>query len=54
MDKRELTSSESRHYVGRQVKGLTTSMYHNTKNAKKNKMQGLPLLTLRISISGSC
>ena len=54
MDKREVTSSESKGYILRPGKGLTTSLSLNNKGLNKKKGKGLPLLKLLISISGSC
>ena len=49
VDKRELTSLESKDYMVRLGKGMTTSLYLRTKSPNKKQDARFPLLPIMIS-----
>ena len=53
MHKREVTSSESKGYMGGPGKRMTTYIALRNKRSNKKKIKCLPLLTLLIRTSGS-
>ena len=54
LDKKKVTSSESKDRMGIQIRGLLHLWLSVPNGQTRNKRKGFPLLTLLITTSGSC